>query len=88
MIEKINSGFIQDVPENVLKQHFPARPPVGNDADASLNVDYASLIERAVQTQDADAAAVEQAKKLLLSGELESPLNIRTAAENIVRFGV
>ncbi len=88
MIEKINSGFIQDVPENLLKQHSPARPPVGGDADASLHVDYASLIERAVQNQETDAAAIERAKKLLLSGELESPLNIRNAAENIVRFGV
>ena len=88
MIEKINSGHIQDIPENLLKQHSPARPPAGGDADASFHVDYASLIERAVQNPDTDAAAVEQAKQLLLSGELESPLNIRTAAENIVRFGV
>jgi predicted lipid carrier protein YhbT len=88
MIDKINSGFIQDVPENLLKQNTPAKPHAGGDADASLHVDYASLIERAIQNTDTDAAAVERAKRLLLSGELESPLNIRNAAENIVRFGV
>jgi len=58
------------------------------DVDASLRVDYASLIDKAVQIPEADSAAVQRARELLLSGELESPENIRKAAENITRFGI
>jgi len=65
-----------------------ARVLSNEDADASLRVDYASLIDKAVQIPEADSAAVQQARELLLSGELESPKNIRKAAENIVRFGI
>jgi uncharacterized protein YoaH (UPF0181 family) len=59
-----------------------------NNADVSVQVDYASLIEQAMEQQQADAQAVERARQLLLSGQLESPLNIKEAAENIVKFGI
>jgi hypothetical protein len=54
----------------------------------SVQVDYASLIEQAVQTPQDEALRIQQARALLLSGELESPRNIREAAENILNFGV
>jgi len=65
--------------------------PSGNPPDASLQVDHGALIERAKSTEAdprADAEAVMEARELLLSGQLETPENIRSAAESIVRLGV
>lgn len=67
--------------------NLPRIPPP-NNADVSVQVDYAALIEQAMEQQQADAQAVERARQLLLSGQLESPQNIREAAENIVKFGI
>jgi osmotically-inducible protein OsmY len=65
----------------------PSRDPL----DVSLQVDYGTLIEEAKSAEAdprADAEAVTEARELLLSGQLETPENIRSAAENIVRLGV
>jgi len=54
-------------------------------------VDYGTLIEEAKSAEAdprAEAEAVTEARELLLSGQLETPENIRSAAENIVRLGV
>jgi len=79
-------------------QSFFQQPQPNNDIiiraaskvqdDASLRVDYASLIDIAVQIPEANGTAVQRAKELLVSGELESPENIRAAAENITTFGI
>jgi len=88
MIEKINNNNIQ----NILgltspMQSGPAAAPNKNE-DASLQVDYAAIIDKAVQAQQTDAEAVQRAKELLMSGRLESLQNIRSAAENILELGV
>jgi hypothetical protein len=59
-----------------------------NGVDVSVHVDYASLIEKAMQQSQTDAQIVQRAKDILLSGQLESPRTIREAAENIVKFGI
>jgi len=53
-----------------------------------VQVDYGSLIEKAMQEPQTDAQIVQKARYLLMSGELESPERIRKAAENIVEFGI
>jgi len=60
----------------------------GNDMDVDVQVDYGSLVEKAMQEPPADPQVVQNARDLLLSGELESPDRIRKAAENIVQFGI
>ena len=80
--------------QNLLEQSSLSQPSStnkilpNNDADASLQVDFASLIDQANQTPQEDTEAVQQAQELLLSGQLESPENTRAAAENIVEFGI
>jgi hypothetical protein len=89
MIEKIDGNRIQDLFEKpASKQVNPADATVGSSADASLQVNYAELIEKAMQVPQEDDKAIQQAKEILLSGQLESPENIRAAAENILKFGV
>jgi len=60
----------------------------GNDMDVDVQVDYGSLIEKAMQEPQTDPQVVQKARDILLSGELESPERIRKAAENIVEFGI
>jgi len=89
MIEKIDGNRIQDLFEKPTpRQVNPADAAAAGNADASLQVNYAELIEKAMQVPQEDDKAVQRAKELLLSGQLESEDNIRAAAENIVKFGV
>jgi hypothetical protein len=89
MIEKVDTNQIQSFLEK-----SSSRPPntaaavTGNDADVTIQVDYASFIDSAMKIPQTDSQVIEQAKELLLSGELENPENIRNAAENIITFGI
>jgi len=89
MIEKIDNSQIQDLSEKLTsKQANTAKGTLDNGADASLQLNYASLIDEAIQSPQTDTNAVQKAQKLLLSGQLESPENVREAAKNIVRLGI
>ena len=83
MIDKINNNQVQNL-INSGNQPSPAKNVPNNDVDASLQVNYVPVM----QNNDDDTEAVERARHLLLSGELESPENIKDAAENIIEFGI
>jgi len=86
---KIESNGIQDFFEKPQsKQTGSARALSNQDADASLRVNYAFIMDKAKQIPPPDTKSVQQARELLLSGRLESPQNIRKASENIIRFGI
>ncbi len=89
MIEKVNTSQIQGFPEKTpSRQPNSAAALTGNNTDVSVQVDYASFIDRAMQTPQTDTQAVQRAGELLLSGQLESPENIRKAAKNIIEFDI
>ena len=90
MIEKIGSNSNNNLikPERPSRKCSSAEGTTKTDAAASLEVNSADLIGKALQTTQDDAAIVQKAQKLLASGELESAENIRQAAENIVKFGI
>lgn len=89
MIDKINTTQIRDIMDkSVPRQQDQAKAQPDNQIDASLQVKFASLVEKAMQIPAENTQALEQAKQLLLSGELESPENIKQAAQNIVEFGI
>ena len=89
MIDKIDNSQIQDSLEKLTsKQPSSAGAALNNDAAVSLQLNYASFIDEAIQTQQTDTNAVQKAQKLLLSGQLESPENVREAAENLVELGI
>jgi hypothetical protein len=91
MIDRIDHNQIQD-----FLGKMPSRPPNESeqlsqtlDDNASLQVDYEGLIKLNIQkAQENNSKAVERARELLASGELESPDNFRDAAENIINFGI
>ncbi len=89
MIEKVDTNQIQNLLEKPSSRMPGSTPAVsGNDADVSVQVDYASFIDTAMQIPKSDSQDVEKARKLLLSGQLESPENIKQAAEDIITFGI
>lgn len=89
MIDKINTNQIQDFLEKPSSgQTGSVKNAQSNNADLSLLVNYASLIEKASQNTQTDPDAVNRAKLLLMSGKLDSPENIRAAAEEIAQSGI
>ena len=89
MIEKVDTNQIQGFLEkSSSRQPNSAAALTGNDADVSVQVDYASFIDRAMQIPKTDSKDIQRARGLLLSGELESLKNIKRAAKNIVTYGI
>ena len=89
MIDKINKNQISDIlRDSSARQAGQAKSSADSQEDALLQVSYNSLIEKATEAKSEDGDIVQRARQLLLSGELESPKNIRAAAENIVTFGI
>lgn len=88
MIEKVDIS--QPLIDSGMSAGQPnsARALADKDEDVSIQVNYASLIEKAVGEQESDAQRVEKARTLLLSGQLETPENIKQAAENIATYGI
>ena len=89
MIDKIDYNQIQDLlGKSPSRRSNPAEAAASIEADALVQMDYAVLINKAMQAEQGQADQVAEAKKLLASGELDSAENIRTAAEEIVTFGI
>lgn len=89
MIGKIQANQIRELLEALSSRQPNTGGAVpNNNADVTVQVNYNSLIEQALQPSKADGDIVDAARKLLISGKLESPKNCRQAAENIVNFGI
>ena len=89
MIEKVNTNQIQSFLEKTpSREKNNVAAFTGNDAEVSVQVDYATLIEKAIKVPKTDSEVIENTKKLLLSGQLESSENIQKATENILNFGI
>jgi hypothetical protein len=88
MIDNVTNNVGQAVGKTPLPHPDPAstRPP--SDSDATIQVQFADILNRARQAEEANNDTVQKARELLLSGRLTSPENIRAAAENIVDFGI
>jgi phage tail tape-measure protein len=57
-------------------------------ADATLRSQYASTIRKALESDQSDAQAVQQAREALISAQLDTYENIEQTAENILKFGI
>lgn len=89
MIENIQNNHVAHVMgKNTTPHADTASRPVAGDSDATLHVQFADMVNQALQTAQADADAVQKARELLQSNRLTSPENIRSAAENILTFGI
>ncbi|MHB0946417.1 MAG: hypothetical protein ACYC3B_04550 [Sedimentisphaerales bacterium] len=88
MIDKINNNPIQQFVKNEQPEtHNKIKDGVTNDS-VKTSVSYETLLASAQQLDTEDNQAVENARNLLLSGRLDTPENIKKAAENILKFGI
>ena len=88
MIDKIENNKLPDVMKQTSKHSGPSTNSANNLEDASLQITHDSLIEQANNVPSQNSNAVEEARQLILSGQLDTPENIRAAAEAIIKFGV
>ena len=89
MIDHINAGLFSEIhPKPPQKRPSGTRDTDDANTDATIDVRYASLINKAVDSDVPDSQAVEKAKELLLSGQLTTAKNVAEAAGQIVDFGV
>lgn len=88
MLQKIDANHLPIESGSSPRQPNSAGALPDSDADVSVQVDYASLIDEAMQPPQTGADAVQEAKELLLSGELENPAAFERAAEDMGIFGV
>ena len=61
---------------------------IAENIDTALGEDYTAAVKAALQLEDANTAAVEEAKKAVLGNALDTPTNIADAARNILKFGI
>ena len=89
MIEQIGSNN-QPLIESGSSTGQPNTPGAirGNDVDVSIQVNYASLVDKALQPPKTDDQRVRQARELLLSGKLESDDIIEGAVKNLLQYGI
>jgi hypothetical protein len=88
MIDKININQVSDYFDGSQAGQNRSKAVANNKADATLQIDYASLMEQAINSQPAAPDAIQKAKELLKSGQLDNPAFIKEAAANIIKFGV
>ena len=88
MIEKINNNPIQQFVKPVQPETQTRIKSNVNSDSVRASVSCDKLLTQAQQLDTEDNHAVQNARKLLLSGQLDTPENIRKATENILKFGV
>ncbi len=87
MINKVDTSLIKELLPNAGKKEGPAKS-TAPQPDAAIQVAYGDLISEAMDNPEASRIAVEQAKDLVASGEIDSTEFIQEAAQNILALGI
>lgn len=89
MIGKIDKTHISELmAELASKQPRATDKPDKNGLDASVQIDYASLIKKASEISESSIDKIETARQLITSGLFESAENYKQAANNMLVFGI
>jgi hypothetical protein len=88
MIENITSQVSYVPGKPLTPSQDPTEKRVRNDADVTLQVSFSDLIDKAKQPSADEAVALEEAKQLLLSGQLTNRENVEAAAKNMLTLGI
>lgn len=89
MIENININQAGNMlGQSPIANPDPAKARNQDASDVDLRVDFASLVNQATESAQTNIEAVEEARQLLRSGQLITPQSVRSAAQNMLEFGV
>ena len=70
------------------KKADPAGTEPVDTSDATVRSEYASIINKALETEELDLQAVQKAQEALDAGLIDTPENAKDAADNILRHGI
>ena len=87
----ITNNIVFDAGSNALdpsKKPDIEKTPQKDAADSILRTEYEPFIKRAIQINDTNSQAVEEAAKDLEIGLLDTPGAIKPAAGNILKSGI
>ncbi len=70
------------------KKTDPVEPEPTDTSDATVRSEYASIINKALETEELDLQAVQKAQEALDAGLIDTPENAKDAADNILRYGI
>ena len=70
------------------KKTDPTEPEPVDTSDATVRSEYASIINKALETEELDLQAVLEAQEALDAGLIDTPENAKDAADNILRDGI
>jgi hypothetical protein len=91
-IDKTNGFEPQGLPPGGRPAAKPGKlaSPTADEAVDGAQIDLTSsaLVRQAAASADINAAAVQEARKLLQSGQLDTPAAIRRAAQAIIDTGL
>jgi len=87
MIDKIDINSIPELPGKPTSKQAETNEKTSSTADATLEVNYEPLIQKALESPESDATQVAKAKELIATGELESTDNVQAAAKEIIDLG-
>ncbi len=82
-----NNKKVENVLHNTPSRPLNHRKNDANGVHAEIDVQLNQMIHQAAQ-QTSEPSKIEAARKLLASNQLDTPENIRKAAENIIKYGL
>ncbi len=89
MVDRINNNQITHIFErNLNKANKKGQQTNSKPVQDMVNLESADIIDKAKETPKINTEKVENAKKLLENGQLETKKNFREAAENILKYGI
>ncbi len=88
MIDNVTNRVGQALSKTALPHPDPANTRPASGSDATIQVEFADILNQAKQAEEPGSDAVQRARELLLSGRLTSPENVRAAAQAVLNTGI
>ncbi len=73
---------------DAAKQSDSDKGELVDTSDPTVKAQFASIIEKALQTEKVNLKAIEEAQNELDAGLLDTPQAITAAAQNILKYGI
>jgi hypothetical protein len=88
-IDKIQNILIQSLRDNISQKDGNPQSSAITEQNTPIDANYAQYTAQVSDSGAADdAQKIQEARKLLASGALDTPEAARKAAQNILKFGV
>jgi hypothetical protein len=88
-IDKIQNILIQGFRDNISQKDDNSKSAAIHEQDNPLDANYGQYTAQVLDSGAADdAQKIEEARKLLASGALDTPEAACNAAQNLLKFGI